>query len=73
MVALPGVARANRLIADENDDDRFVMGLLRAAADAVLTGSGTLQASPTGLWTAESAYPDLAAEWAELRAAPGKA
>ena len=72
MVALPGVPRANRLIADENDDDRFVMGLLRAAADAVLTGSGTLKASPTGLWTAESAYPDLASEWAELRGRLGK-
>jgi riboflavin biosynthesis pyrimidine reductase len=72
VVALPGVARANRLIADENDDDRFVMGLLRATADAVLTGSGTLAASPTGLWTAESAYPDLASEWAELRRRLGK-
>ena len=60
VVAIPGLARANRLIADENDDDRFVMGLLRAAADIVLIGSGTLQASPTGLWTPASTYPDAA-------------
>ncbi len=48
------------------------MGLLRAAADAVLIGSGTLQASPTGLWTAESTYLDAAAEWAELRRRLGR-
>lgn len=72
VVAIPGVARANRLIADENDDDRFVMGLVRAAADVVLIGSGTLQASPNGLWTPESTYPDLAQAWTELRERLGK-
>jgi riboflavin biosynthesis pyrimidine reductase len=72
LVAIPGVARANRLIADENDDDRFLMGLLRAAADAVLIGSGTLQASPSGVWTPASTYPDLEPAWAELRAARGR-
>ncbi len=71
VVAIPGVARANRLIADENDDDRFVMGLLRAVADTILIGSGTLQGSPGGLWTAESAYPEIGAAWAELRQAQG--
>jgi riboflavin biosynthesis pyrimidine reductase len=71
VVAIPGLARANRLIADENDDDRFLMGLLRAAADAVLIGSGTLQASPKGVWTPASTYSDLTAAWAELRAARG--
>jgi len=72
VVAIPAVARANRLIADESDDDRFVMGLLRAAADVVLIGSGTLQASPNGLWTPESTYPDLAQAWTDLREALGK-
>ena len=72
VVAIPGLARANRLIADENDDDRFVMGLLRAAADAILIGSGTLQASPGGVWTPESTYPDAAADWAELRRRLGR-
>jgi len=71
-VAIPGLARANRLIADENDDDRFVMGLLRAAADVVLIGSGTLQASPKGLWTPESTYPDAAEAWVELRRRLGR-
>ena len=72
VVAIPGLARANRLIADENDDDRFVMGLLRAAADVVLIGSGTLQASPNGLWTPASTYPDVAGDWAELRRRLGR-
>jgi riboflavin biosynthesis pyrimidine reductase len=72
VVAIPGLARANRLIADENDDDRFVMGLLRAAADVVLIGSGTLQASPKGLWTPASTYPDAADDWAELRRRLGR-
>jgi riboflavin biosynthesis pyrimidine reductase len=72
VVAIPGLARANRLIADENDDDRFVMGLLRAAADVVLIGSGTLQASPNGLWTPASTYRDAAGDWAELRRRLGR-
>ncbi len=72
VVAIPGLARANRLIADENDDDRFVMGLVRASADAILIGSGTLQASPRGIWTPESTYPDAAADWAELRRRLGR-
>jgi riboflavin biosynthesis pyrimidine reductase len=48
------------------------MGLLRAAADVVLIGSGTLQASPSGLWTPESTFPDLAQEWTDLRKALAK-
>ncbi len=72
VVAIPGLARANRLIADENDDDRFVMGLLRAAADVVLIGSGTQQASPNGLWTPASTYPAAAGDWAELRRRRGR-
>ncbi len=72
VVAIPGVPRANRLIADESDDDRLVMGLLRAAADAILIGSGTLRSSPGGLWTPDSVYPDAAADWAELRRRLGR-
>ena len=48
------------------------MGLLRAAADVVLIGSGTLQASPNGLWTPASTYPDVAGDWAELRRRLGR-
>jgi riboflavin biosynthesis pyrimidine reductase len=71
VVSLPGVPGSNRLIADASDADRFVMGLLRACADVVLIGAGTLRGSPRALWTAETAYPDGAAAFRELRAALG--
>ena len=48
------------------------MGLLRACADAVLLGAGTLRATPGHQWTAEHIYPDLAASFAELRASLGR-
>lgn len=71
VVALPGVARSNRLIADENDADLFVMALLRACADAIVIGAGTLRASPANSWTAEAAYPSLADELGRLRRSLG--
>ena len=71
VVALPEVRRANRLIADASETDHFVMALLRACADAVLIGSGTLRASPSSKWLPESVFPDAAPELAELRAALG--
>jgi riboflavin biosynthesis pyrimidine reductase len=44
-------------ISKSNEEDRFIMGLLRASADAVLVGSGTLQAvGPQGTWLPESVY-----------------
>jgi riboflavin biosynthesis pyrimidine reductase len=69
VVAMPEVPRANRLIADASEADHFVMALLRACADAVLVGSGTLRASPSSKWLPESVFPDAAPELAELRAA----
>jgi riboflavin biosynthesis pyrimidine reductase len=71
VVALPGVPRSSRIVADENEADRFVMALLRACADAVVVGSGTLFAHPKNTWTAEAAYPDVAAELADLRGSLG--
>jgi riboflavin biosynthesis pyrimidine reductase len=57
VVAMPAVPDSNRVISTGSEGDRFVMGLLRAYADVVLIGSGTLHGSPTTLWTAEDAYP----------------
>jgi riboflavin biosynthesis pyrimidine reductase len=48
------------------------MGLLRALADAVLIGAGTLRAAPDSLWTPGYIFPDAAAEFAELRRGLGK-
>jgi len=52
--------------------DRMVMGVLRAIADVVIIGSGTLGADPRHLWTAEAIFPDLADEYRRLRLALGK-
>lgn len=71
VVALPEVPRANRLIADASDADHFVMALLRACADVVVVGSGTLRASPSSKWLPESVYPAAAPELAELRSTLG--
>jgi riboflavin biosynthesis pyrimidine reductase len=72
VVAIPELARSNALIAGENPADRFVMGLLRACADAVLVGSGTMLASPDGTWRPERVYPPAAEEFAELRRRRGR-
>jgi riboflavin biosynthesis pyrimidine reductase len=72
VVAMPEVPRSNALVADESDADRFLMGLLRALADAVLIGSGTLLSASKGTWLAEKVYPAAAGSFAELRRALGK-
>jgi riboflavin biosynthesis pyrimidine reductase len=73
VVALPGVVESNRLIGDHKDADRFLMGLLRASADAVVVGAGTMRSSPLTQWTAEHAYPPAARLFAELRRTRRKA
>jgi riboflavin biosynthesis pyrimidine reductase len=66
-VAIPSMPQSNKLIAAGSPADRFVMGLLRACADAVMVGSGTLAASPGGVWTSTQAYPDSAGAYEDLR------
>jgi riboflavin biosynthesis pyrimidine reductase len=53
------------------EPDRFVMGTLRALADVVLIGAGTLRAAPAERWTADFIHPDGAAPFAALRATLG--
>jgi len=46
-------------ISGSDIPDRFIMGLLRASADAIIVGAGTLhEVSPEALWIPESTYPD---------------
>jgi riboflavin biosynthesis pyrimidine reductase len=52
--------------------DRMVMGLLRAIADAVVVGAGTLGADRHHVWTAEGIFPGLARDYRSLRAALGR-
>jgi riboflavin biosynthesis pyrimidine reductase len=59
-------------ISGHSAQDRMVMGLLRAIADAVIVGSGTLGADPRHIWTAEAIFPELADEYRQLRNSLGK-
>ncbi|HSQ99451.1 MAG TPA: dihydrofolate reductase family protein, partial [Sphingomicrobium sp.] len=43
--------------------DRMVMGLLRAVADAVIIGTGTLSADRRHVWTAAAIFPALGEEY----------
>ncbi len=71
VVAIRSEPRTNRIVSGNSETDRFVMGLLRACADVVLLGSGTLRGSPASVWTAERAYPAAADAFAELRSRLG--
>jgi riboflavin biosynthesis pyrimidine reductase len=53
--------------------DRFVMGLLRACADAILIGAGTLRGSPGHAWTPEHVWPRAAGDFSQLRRRLGRA
>jgi riboflavin biosynthesis pyrimidine reductase len=52
--------------------DKLVMGLLRAIADAVIVGAGTLRSVPQHLWTAQYIYPPQASAYQQLRTSLGK-
>jgi riboflavin biosynthesis pyrimidine reductase len=53
-------------------EDRFVMGLLRAVADVIIVGAGTLRAFPQQVWTPEAIYKPFTEAFARLRRAMGK-
>ncbi len=55
-------------ISGSNPADRFIMGLLRASADAVMVGAGTLlDVGAKSLWTPGYAYPDARHLYEEYR------
>jgi riboflavin biosynthesis pyrimidine reductase len=60
-------ASGGREISGGFEPDRFVMGLLRSAADAVLVGAGTVRASRTHGWSPGHAYPPSASQFAAWR------
>jgi riboflavin biosynthesis pyrimidine reductase len=68
VVAVPRLPRSHAVIGDDSEADRFVLALVRACADAVVVGSGTLLASPKGTWRVDRAYPEAAEALLELRA-----
>jgi riboflavin biosynthesis pyrimidine reductase len=72
VVALKEAAgESGGVISGGSEADRFLMGLLRSCADAVLIGAGTLRAAPRDLWFPESIYPPAAPLYASLRSALG--
>lgn len=72
VVQIPGLQHVGSQLNRGNKADRFVMGLLRACADAVLVGAETLRASPGTRWTAERAYPLFSSEFKALRSSLGR-
>jgi riboflavin biosynthesis pyrimidine reductase len=55
-----------------NAHDQWLMGLLRARADAVLVGANTLRTESEHLWTSDFIYPSDSALFHSLRAAEGR-
>ena len=68
---VPGQATGGP-ISGENTADVMLMGILRAAADVVLEGAGTLRQAPTSLLSAQDVHAPMAAAYAELRVRLGK-
>jgi riboflavin biosynthesis pyrimidine reductase len=67
VVAIPSIPGSNQIIAAGSEADRFLMGLLRAFADVVVIGTGTLHGSPQGRWSPAGPHPASGDALAELR------
>jgi riboflavin biosynthesis pyrimidine reductase len=65
-LGIPGKSGGGE-ISGFNQHDRALMGLLRAAAEAVVVGAGTLRAVHRHVWTAEHVFPELRAAFQALR------
>jgi riboflavin biosynthesis pyrimidine reductase len=68
---LPG-QEGGGAISGENEADHAVMGLLRAVADAVIFGAGSLRVEAGHVHTPAFIHPPLAGAYDELRARLGK-
>lgn len=67
VVALHEGGESGGIISGGSEADRFVMALLRACADAVLIGAGTLRRAPGDLWLPGHVYPHASELFADLR------
>ena len=67
----PGASSGGE-ITGFDPQDRLLMGILRALADVVIVGAGTLRAVPRHTWTAQHVYPRMADEFRTLRRQLGK-
>lgn len=62
-------------ISGFSEPDRFVMGMLRAMADVVLVGAGTVRAAPAHEWTPRHVHresAELYATWRERMGIPSR-
>jgi riboflavin biosynthesis pyrimidine reductase len=59
-------------ISGRNEEDAFIMGMLRACADAVMFGEDTFRNAPGHVWTAGCAYPTFEKEFHSFRKHVGK-
>lgn len=59
-------------VSDFNPHDQWLMGLLRARADAVVVGANTLRLESEHVWTPDFIYPADASLFAEIRRAEGR-
>ena len=59
-------------VSDFNPHDQWLMGLLRARADAVIVGANTLRTESEHIWTSEFIYPRDALGFASLRDAESR-
>lgn len=71
-VAISDLEQSTGLIGDKRESDRFVMGILRACADVVLIGAGTLRASPKATWQPHRVHRASTEAFAELRRRLGR-
>lgn len=60
-------------VSDFNPHDQWLMGLLRARADAVLVGANTLRLESEHVWTPDFIFPGDAELFAEIRRSEGRA
>ena len=67
VVSLGSSPSAGSVISARYAADRFLMALLRACADAVFIGAGTLRATPGHRWTPAHVFPDLTTSFARMR------
>ncbi len=71
IVAIGDLGPSSSVISGRDPGDRFVMALLRAAADVVLIGAGTFR-EHGGPWTAAASFPQAESAFADLRRGEGR-
>ncbi|HEX6292343.1 MAG TPA: dihydrofolate reductase family protein [Herpetosiphonaceae bacterium] len=59
-------------VSRRDDHDRWLMGLLRARADAVLVGGSSIEAAGNHVWTPSAVFPGDAEAFAALRQREGR-